>query len=84
MAFNEPFNLYHWFVNVFAGSLEIFFAISFLFIAVMAGMFRMPTMIVGVFFSLFVITIAYISNLDVLAVVMIGLVVGYIFATWFK
>lgn len=85
MAFHQPFDLYYWFVNVFAGNELIFLAISFMFIAAMAGMFRMPTIIVGFFFSLFIITLAVITgNLYAVILVLIAVVLAFIFARFVK
>ena len=52
MAWHQPFDLYYWFVNVFAGSQELFLAIAFLCVAILAGMFRMPTIITGIMLGL--------------------------------
>ena len=85
MAFKEPFDLYHWFVNVFAGSVEMFLAISFITIAVLSGIFRMPTLVTGVSFALFVIMLGIISgNLLILALIIAAIIIGWIFARWVK
>jgi len=78
MAWHQPFDLYYWLVNVFAGSLQMFLAIAFLVIAVMAGMFRMPTIIVGIMFALFiVIEAAIVGNLYIVALFVLALVFGW-------
>ena len=42
MAFIEPLNLEHWFVNVFAGTVTIFFYIAVACIFWFGAKFRMP------------------------------------------
>lgn len=78
MAWHSPFDLYYWFVNVFAGNMTIFLAIAFIVIASMAAMFRMPAMIVGLFFSMFIIMLSVSTgNLVILVLVIIGLIIGW-------
>lgn len=85
MAWHEPFDLYYWFVNVFAGSMSIFLAIIFIVIAAMAGMFRMPTLIVGIMFALFIIMEATVmGNLFTLVLFVIGLVIAWALARLIK
>lgn len=42
MAFIEPLDLETIFINYLAGSLELYFALALLVIAILGGMFRMP------------------------------------------
>ena len=85
MGFHQPFDLYYWFVNVFAGSLEIFLAIAFVTIAFLSGTFRMPPIITGVSFALFVVMLGVISgNLLLLVLIIIAIIIGWIFARWVK
>lgn len=85
MAWHNPFDLYYWFVNVFAGSMPIFLAIAFLFVASMSALFRMPTIITGIFFSLFIILLSAVTgNLYVLVILVIALVIGWSIARLFR
>lgn len=71
MVYHSPFDLYYWFVTVFAGSMTMFMAIAFLFIAMMGAMFRMPALIVGISFALFVIMMATYFGVGLLIIVMV-------------
>jgi len=85
MGFHLPFDLYYWFVTVFAGGLPIFLAISFLAIAVLAGMFRMPTIITGISFALFIIMLGAITgNLAILVYIGAALIIGWSIARLFR
>jgi hypothetical protein len=86
MAWHSPFDLYYWFVNVFAGSMEVFLAIAFLVIAALSGMFRMPNIITGMMFAAFVIMLS--ASVDVpmfvLVLLFIAIMIGYSLARLFK
>lgn len=85
MVWHSPFDLQYWFVNVLAGDMTMFLAIAFLVIAVMAGMFRMPTIITGVMFALFIILLAVeTQTLILLVILVIAVVVGWSIARYFK
>jgi hypothetical protein len=85
MGFHQPFDLYYFFVNVFAGNLTIFLTISFAVIAAMAGMFRMPNIITGVFLALFIIMLGVTSgNLLVLVLLVAGIIIGWTFVRYMK
>lgn len=85
MAWHQPFDLYYWFVNVFAGSMTMFLAIAFLVIAVLAATFRMPTIIIGMAFALFIIMLAaFTGNLFILVIIVIALVVGWAISRFFR
>jgi len=79
MSIKMPFNLEHWFMNVFAGSTEAFLAISFLVIAAMAAAFRMPNIITGLSFLLFLTIAGYIAGewlVVGIIIVSIGIIYG--------
>lgn len=85
MVWHSPGDLYFWWVNVFAGSMTMFLAIAFLVIAILAGMFRMPTLIVGVMFGLFIIMLsAYTGTLVLVVLLIAGISIGWIIARFFR
>jgi hypothetical protein len=85
MAFHQPFDLYYWFVNVFAGNLTLFLAMAFFVIASLTAMFRMPTIIVGMFFALFILMLSIITGtLNLLVLLVIGMIVGWTFTRFIK
>lgn len=85
MAWHQPFDLYYWFVNVFAGSITLFLAISFLVIGALAGMFRMPTIVTGIMFGMFVIMLsAYTGTLYILVLLVIAMIIGWTIARLLK
>lgn len=85
MVWHQPFDLYYWFVNVLAGSWELFLAMSFLTIATLTGMFRMPTVITGIAFALFVIMLsAYTGTLYILVLFVLALIFGWALAKLIK
>lgn len=85
MSFHSPFDLQYWFVNVLAGSMTLFLAIAFLVIAALAGMFRMPNIITGVMFGLFIIMLsAYTGTLYLLVILVAALLIGWWIARLFK
>ena len=78
MVWHSPGDLQYWFLNVFAGDITIFLAIAFIFIAAMTAMFRMPTIITGLMFALFVIMLSvYTGSLAILVLVVLGLIIGW-------
>lgn len=78
MAWHQPFDLYYWFVNVFAGSMTMFLAISFLIIAMMAAMFRMSVLVIGIVFTLFMILLAAVTGeMYILVIMVAGLIIGW-------
>lgn len=78
MNFIKPLDLQTIFVNVFAGSMEIFFFVAFIAIAALAATFRMPNMIFMLMMAVFGILMAnYFGGLYFLVVVISGLAVFY-------
>ena len=85
MAWVSPFDLYTIFVLWFAGNETIFLAIAFAVIAGMSAMFRMPNVITGFAFLLFIIMIGALSgNLYIVALFILALVVGWTISRLFK
>ena len=85
MAFVKPFDFYTWWVNTFAGDMQIFLAIAFLVMAGLAGYFRMATLTFGMLFALFVIILApYVGGIYVLVIIIVGLILGWWIARMFR
>ena len=83
--YHSPFDLMYWFVNVLAGNMTIFLTIAFGVIAIMSGRFRMPNIITGFAFLLFVIMLSVtVGNLYIFALFILAIVVGWIVARFFK
>lgn len=83
--YHSPFDLAYWFVNVFAGNMIIFLAIAFAVIAGMSAMFRMPNVITGLFFLLFLIMLSVtVGNLYIAALFILAIVVGWAISKLFK
>ena len=81
MSFVLPFNLEHWFLVVFAGNVDIFFAVALLAIAAMAAYFRMPTEILVVCLGMFVAFMSYyLGGIFVFLLVLVGLGVAWTIA----
>lgn len=78
-GFIAPLNLQCLLVNNFAGSMEIFTFIAFMFIAGIGAYFRMVNWVVLVMLALFAIIMAqFFQGIYFLAILIAGLVVGYI------
>lgn len=85
VAWHSPWDLQFWFVNVLAGNMTLFLAMAFIVIAILAGMFRMPTIITGFFFGLFIIMLAVqTGNLFLLVVVVAAIIIGWSIARFFR
>jgi hypothetical protein len=85
MTFHMPFDFYYWFVTIFAGSMTMFLTISFILIAVLAGMFRMPSIIVGIMFAVYIISLAaFTGNLVILIVILAGLIIAWSISRIFR
>jgi len=85
MAFVEPFDFYTWWVNTFAGDMQIFLAICFIFLAGLAGYFRMAPLAFGMLFALFVIILApFVGGAFILVVIVVGLIMGWWIARTFR
>lgn len=87
MAWHQPFDLFYWWVNVFAGSLNMFLAIAFLIIAMLSGMFRFPTMITGIMFALFIVMLSAalsVTSFYILVLFILALIVGWSLARLLK
>lgn len=86
MAIHEPLDLQYWFINVFSGSLEIFFMVAFVAIAGLAAYFRMSTIAFLMLYSLFIILslqVASTVNFLFLLVLVGGLIVYYVLSKFF-
>lgn len=77
MVFIEPLNLKYILVNTFSGTLNIFIFIALLFIAMLAGRFRMPNTIALMMIALFGILFANYVNGVYAFVIIIGGLVGF-------
>jgi hypothetical protein len=85
MSFVSPFDLYTIFVLWFAGNTTIFLAIAFAVIAAMSAMFRMPNLMTGVMFLLFILMIGILAgNIYILAILILAIVVGWTISRLFK
>lgn len=85
MVFHQPFDLYYWFVNVFAGSLPMFLAIAFITIAVLSAMFRFSVLLVGLFFALFVVMLSVATGeIYILVLLIFALIIGWIVSRLFR
>lgn len=81
----SPFDLYTIFVIWFAGNTTIFLAIAFAVIAGMSAMFRMPNVITGVMFLLFILMIGILAgNLYIVVILILAIVVGWTISRLFK
>lgn len=84
----EPLNLKYWFVNVLAGSPEIFIFVSFLAIAIMAAYFRMMNYVSLLFFILWSIILGYfipsVSPIYLTVMLLVGLFGTYIISKIWK
>ena len=79
MVFIEPLNLYDIFVEKFSGNLEIFVLISLFILAILAGRFRMPTIVFGMIIFIFLFMVG-INTLEGVGNIALGLsiVVGMV------
>lgn len=85
MTFNLPFDLQHWFVNVFAGNANVFIVIAFIVIAMLAGMFRMPNLILGVMIAFFVFIMGSLTGeWAILGIILIGSGVAWLITRMIK
>ena len=75
----EPLKLETWFINVLAGSSDIFLALALFFIFGMAGYFRMSPLITFFMLAMFLIMFSnyIVSYLLVIILVFGGLIVGF-------
>ena len=79
MVWHSPFQLDYWLVNVLAGDMTIFLALAFLTIGAISAMFRMPTIITGLMFGVFIVMLAaHTGNLIIIVLAVIGLIIGVI------
>ena len=84
MVFIESLDLQTWFVNVFSGTPEIFFLLSFMFISFMTAVFKMKPLTTMIMLSLFIILMtqfvgdAFLIITLILAVIFIGISIGRI------
>ena len=85
MAFHSPLDLQYWFLQVFAGTTEIFMAISFLAIGILSGKFGFPNVVTFSMFAMFILMLfAYSTGLPIIMVIILGLVIGFTLARIFK
>ena len=78
MVWIEPLNLEYWTINVLAGSVAIWTFLSFIFIAGLAGYFRMNNITFLMMIALFgVMMQRYLGGLYVFILLLTGLVVFY-------
>lgn len=72
----EPLNLQYWLINVLSGDPRIFVLLAFLFIAVVAGIFRMINFGIFLMFIIFIIfmgTFVEMQEFYLLIILLIGL-----------
>jgi len=85
MAFNQPFDLYYWFVTTLSGNLTIFLGLAMLAIAGLGAMFRMPNMVLLASFALFAVILnAYVGVILTLVIVVGGLILYWGIARIFR
>lgn len=85
MAIHSPFDLEYWFLQVFAGTTEIFMAIAFLAIALVSGRLGLPNVVTFTGFAIFIMMLpAYALGLPILAVLVIGLIIGFLLSRIWK
>lgn len=78
VAWIEPLNLKYLLMNIFAGSPDIFTAVSFIAIAGLATYFRMMTLTMLLLFVLYTIVFgAYMKGIYYLVILIIGIVVSW-------
>lgn len=86
MAWIEPLELQTWFMNVFAGTPDIFLAIALFAISGLAAFFRMPILalffMIGIFLLLFSSFIT--SPIIILIAIIGGLLIGFVLAKIFS
>jgi len=79
MAWIEPLKMETWIMSVFSGTPEIFTALALLAVAMMAGYFKMPFLImilmIGTFLLMFSTWIS--SPIIILVAILGGLALGY-------
>lgn len=75
--FLQPLDLQCIFVNTLAGSMNIFIALAFFGIAILAGMFKMLNMTVVIIFGLFAIVMSnFIGGFYLLVMLIFGMVIA--------
>ena len=78
MTWIEPLNLEYWTINVFAGSVEIWTFLSFIFISGLAAYFRMNNITFLMMIALFGVMMSiYISGLYIFILILTCLAVFY-------
>ena len=76
-GFLQPLDLECIFVNTLAGSMDIFIAIAFFGISILAGMFKMMNISVAVMVGLFAIVMSnFIGGFYLLAILLFGIVIA--------
>jgi hypothetical protein len=80
MSWIEPLELETWFINVFSGSAEIFGVIALIFIAGMAGFFRMTGVVLFFMVGLFLLMFSGYIGINFLVIFGLfgGLIAGYV------
>jgi len=77
-GFLEPLNLECLLVNTFAGTMEIFMIIAFLFVACVGAYFRMLNATLLIMFALFAIMFGqYLPGIYFIAILIAGLIISF-------
>jgi len=85
MAYHSPFDFEYWFVNVLAGDITIFLGLAFLTIAGLSAYFRMPAIVTGMMFAVFVIMFGFIAGeWVILVIIALAFAVFYSLAKLFR
>jgi hypothetical protein len=80
MEWTEPLNLQYWLLNVLSGDPKIFIVVAFLFIAVVAGIFKMinfSILLLFIIFTIMVNTSIAIPDIYMIVILLAGLITAY-------
>lgn len=73
-GFIEPLNLQCWFMNIFAGTMEIFAFVSIILIAGLAAKFKMSNELSLTMIALFVVLFSgYLNGIYLLVILLVGI-----------
>ena len=85
MAIHGPLDLKYWFVNVLAGSTELFMALSFVALGLLSGRLGLPNVVTFTAFALFILMLSnYAIGLPILVILVLGLIIGFLISRIFK
>jgi len=86
MSWIEPLEMQQWIVNVFSGNPDIFGAVGILFIAILAGYFRMNSLSMFFMLGIFVLMFSGFIGFSflVLVVIISGLLIGFLISQLLK